>query len=144
MIDDVKRVLIQAHLDGDRCLELEHELLRQKMGDLQQIHATLVLIGKDYAEWVLEDGRRIVSRGHGTFGQENAYEVFEAFGNVGMFRKWLWSARTALVENQKDPDNVSMPGLISVSYDMKLIVGWQEDYSDEEAQLLALAETMNE
>lgn len=150
----VREALIQAHFEGDRCPELEREVVKQQMMDLRQEKAMLVAIRPNYAEWVMcddHDGRfivvperRVYSRGSGTYDKNNAYEVFEDSGNTGMFRKWLWNSRIALIENGRDPDNLSSPGMLSVSHTLKLIVGWEEDYTDEDARLLALAETMDE
>lgn len=151
--DDVKKALITAHMDGERCPELEREKLLEKMNDLKQVCAVLVAIHEEYAEWELpsdQSGNVLLSRGkiesryHGNYGKLFSYEVLENGPLDGAFYRWLRSSRSALIENGRNPEKLSSPGMLSLSHNMKLIVGWQEDYADKDSCILAMNETMDE
>jgi hypothetical protein len=138
---DVARVILEAHMEGDNCPEVDEIVFRQKMtDDLQQIRATLVAVRADRAEWVLEGGEKIyVTSGFSRPGTDE-HDALEP----GIFRQWMHDARETLVQNGRDPHHLAMAGLLSLSCSARLIVGWQEDYTDEDSALLAIYETMDE
>jgi len=142
---DVARVILEAHMEGDRCPEVDEIIFRQKMvEDLQQVRATLVAVKIDRAEWVIEDGEKIYvapdTTGAHQFSRTDEYDIFDS----GAFRRWMHDVRETLVQNGRDPHHLVMAGLLSLSRSAKLVVGWQEDYVDDDSKILSIFEVMEE
>ena len=115
--------------------------MSKKMSDLCQVPAVLVKVKFGTAEWLLEDGTRIASGGTSHFKR---YDVLEDHALGTTFIAWTRATTAALKDGGFDPNNLSIPGLLSVSHGMNLVVGWVEDYTDPASQLLAVVETMDE
>lgn len=133
MDNNVKNVfddIIGAYLNDD--------VTKKKMSDLCRVRAVLVAIRASHAEWTLEDGKRILSSRYLSTG--DSYVVFDD----PAFSKWMSASREALMHSGLDPEKVNMPGWLSLSHGIQLIVGWQEDYTDNGSQILAMCETMDE
>lgn len=138
---DVARVILEAHMEGDRCPEVDEIIFRQKMAeDLRQVPATLVAIHADRVEWILEDGDKVYVTGAYQFSRTDEYDIFEP----EVFRRWMRDARGILVQNGRDPCHLAMSGSLSMSRVAKVVFGWQEDYADENSQLMAVFDTMEE
>ena len=138
---DVARIILEAHMEGDRCPEAEEIIFKQKVTeDLRQVRATLTSVRADRVEWILEDGEEIYVTGGSSLTSVNEYDVL----NPDMFRDWMRSTREILDQNGRHPHRLAMAGLLSLSRNAKLVVGWQEDYADDDSPLLAVFETMEE
>jgi hypothetical protein len=147
LITELKKTLITAAM-GMEHPKLERKKILKRMGDLKQIHAVLVAIHEEYAEWELSDDRsgngKVESQYHGNYGELFSYDVLDNGPFDTSFQKWLRVSRAALIESGRDPSNLSSSGMLSLSHNMKLIVGWQEDYADQDSCILAVNETMDE
>lgn len=138
---DVARIILEAHMEGDICPEAEEIIFKQKVTeDLRQVRATLTSVRADHVEWILEDGEEIYVTGGSSLTSVNEYDVL----NPDMFRDWMRSTREILDQNGRHPHRLAMAGLLSLSRNAKLVVGWQEDYADDDSPLLAVFETMEE